>query len=326
MKQRRFGPGPQVVSEVGLGCWQLGADWGNVSEEDALATLHAAADAGITFFDTADVYGHGRSETLIGRFLRQRSGPFFVATKLGRYPEPGGFANFSPPVMRQHVEASLQRLGVERLDLVQLHCLPTQVLQEGAVFETLRELQKAGKIARFGASVESAEEAKLCMAQPGLASLQVIFNIFRQTPLTYFPEAQAKGVAIIVRLPLASGLLAGKYTATTTFPADDHRSYNRDGQKFNVGETFAGLTFERGLQLVEQLRDMLPEGTNLAAFALRWCLDHPAVTVIIPGARNPDQARANAAASELPEIPPEVHQKLADFYRDSVASSIRGPD
>ena len=235
-------------------------------------------------------------------------------------------ANFSPTVIRRHVEASLQRLGVERLDLVQLHCIPTEVLRDGAVFETLRELQNVGKIARFGASVESAEEARICMSQPGLASLQVIFNIFRQTPLTYFPEAQEKGVAIIARLPLASGLLAGKYTAATKFPDNDHRSYNRDGQKFNVGETFAGLTFTRGLELVGQLRRMLPDTTELAAFALRWCLDHPAVTVIIPGARNPAQVQANARASELPEIPAAVHQMLSEFYRDSVAAHIRGPD
>jgi aryl-alcohol dehydrogenase-like predicted oxidoreductase len=216
---------------------------------------------------------------------------------------------------------------VDCLDLTQLHCVPLEVLRRGEVFDTLQQLQAEGKIRRFGASVESTEEAQVCLQQPGLASLQVIFNIFRQSPaLNFFPDAQAKGVGIIVRLPLASGLLSGKYTPSTTFAASDHRSYNRNGEKFNVGETFAGLPFELGLELVEKLKLLLPPGYRLPLAALRWCLDCPAVSVIIPGARNPEQARANASASSVPGLPPEVLERLRRFYRDDVKPHVRGPD
>lgn len=326
MNQRKFGDVP--VSEVGLGCWQFGGDaWGELPEADAFATLHAAADAGVTFLDTADVYGLGRSEELIGRFLRERRGSFFVATKLGRFPQPGMPANCTPAILRQHTDASLKRLGVDALDLTQLHCIPKAELARGDVFETLRELQREGKIRRFGASVESAEEAKICLAQPGLASLQIIFNIFRQTPATaFFDEAQRKGVAIIVRLPLASGLLAGKYTATTTFAANDHRNFNENGEKFNVGETFAGLGFRKGRELAEQLRPLVPSGYTMAQMALRWCLDFPAVTTMIPGARNAEQARGNASVSGLSQLPAELHAKLREFYRTEVSAHVRGPD
>ena len=291
MHKRTFATGPETVGEVGLGCWQIGGDqWGDVPSSDAMSTLHAAANAGTTFFDTADVYGAGRSETFVGEFLRERKEPLFVATKLGRFGDPGLPGNCEPAVMRRHTEASLKRLGVESLDLTQLHCVPQDILERGEVFELLRALQAEGKIKRWGASVESTAEAKLCLAQQGLASLQVIFNIFRQTPATaIFDECLAKKVAVIVRLPLASGLLAGKYTPKTEFAANDHRSFNRDGAKFNVGETFAGLGFEKGLELVDEFRTILPAGTAMAPFALKWCLMHPAVTVIIPGARNPEQ-------------------------------------
>ena len=328
MHMRSFGGDPVRVSEVGLGCWQLGDEWGEVSDADALATLRAAADAGTTFFDTADVYGAGRSETFVGRFLREaKPAGAFVATKLGRFPRPGLPDNCTPANMRAHTEASLTRLGVDALDLTQLHCVPLPILERGEVFDVLRQLQKEGKIKRWGASVESTAEAKLCLAQPGLASLQVIFNVFRQTPITaIFDEAKSKGVAVIVRLPLASGLLAGKYTPATTFAATDHRTFNRDGEAFNVGETFAGLGFEKGLQVTEKLRPLVPASYTMSQFALRWCLDFPAVTVIIPGARNPDQARANGAASDLPPLPAALHEKLRAFYRAEVASHVRGPD
>ena len=327
MHTRPFAAGPPV-GEVGLGCWQIGGDqWGDVPSADALATLHAAADAGTTFFDTADVYGAGRSETFVGEFRRERQGPLFVATKLGRFGDPGLPGNCEPAVMRRHTEASLKRLGVEALDLTQLHCVPQDILERGEVFGVLRDLQREGKIRRWGASVESTAEAQLCLAQDGLASLQVIFNVFRQTPASaIFDECLAKNVAVIVRLPLASGLLAGKYTPATQFAADDHRSFNRDGAKFNVGETFAGLGFEKGLELVNELRQLLPPGTELAPFALKWCLAHPAVTVIIPGARNPGQARANAAAAESLAIPDELMGRLRRFYTERVAGAVRGPD
>jgi aryl-alcohol dehydrogenase-like predicted oxidoreductase len=328
MRLRTFGGDPVQVSEVGLGCWQIGGDqWGAVSDADALATLRAAVEAGVTFLDTADIYGLGRSEELIGRFRRERPGPLFIATKLGRHPDPGMPENFTPAAMRRHTDASLKRLGVEALDLTQLHCVPLEHLKRGEVFDTLRRLKAEGKIRRFGASVESTEEAKACLTQDGLASLQIIFNIYRQTPMTaIFEEAQSKGVAIIVRLPLASGLLSGRYTLATTFAATDHRTYNRNGEKFNVGETFAGLPFEKGLELTEKLKTLLPPGYTLPLAALRWCLDFPAVSVIIPGARTAAQARNNADTSGVPPLPADVHEKLRRFYRDEVRPAVRGPD
>jgi aryl-alcohol dehydrogenase-like predicted oxidoreductase len=329
MNQRSLGSDPTPFSEVGLGCWQIGGDqWGDVSDDDALATLKASLESGITFYDTADVYGAGRSEELIGRFRREQGiKNLFIATKLGRFPRPGLPENCTPENMRLHTEASLKRLGVEALDLTQLHCVPQPILERGEVFEVLRQLQQEGKILRWGASVESTAEAKLCLAQPGLKSLQIIFNIFRQTPIeAIFAEAQAKGVGIIVRLPLASGLLSGKFTSSSQFGPNDHRSFNQNGERFNVGETFAGLGFEKGLELTEKLRPWVPTGYTMAQFALKWCLDHPAVSVIIPGARNPDQARGNASVSALASLPEELHAKLRSFYQQDVKGAIRGPD
>ena len=332
MRQRPFGRLRTRVGEIGLGCWQLGgADWGDVSDEQALDTLRAAADAGVNFFDTADVYGLGRSESLIGQFLAERKvahakGHLFVATKLGRFPDPGWPGNFTPEAMRRHTEASLKRLGVEALDLTQLHCVPPEVLQRGEVFDTLRTLHKEGKVRHFGASVESMAEAMACVRQEGLVSLQVIFNLFRQKPLTeLFGEARHRGVALVVRLPLASGLLGGRMSKDTTFAPTDHRTYNRDGQKFNVGETFAGLRFEKGVELADALKPLVPPGMTMAQMALRWCLDFEAVTTVIPGAKSPEQARANAAASEMRGLSDELHERLRTFYLDRVAAHVRGP-
>jgi len=327
MNRRPFGRSGIEVSEVGLGCWQIGgSDWGAVSDEEAFATLRAAVGSGVDFLDTADVYGLGRSESLIGRFLKQSGANVFVATKLGRFPEPGWPENFTREAIRAHTEASLQRLGVDRLDLTQIHCIPTDVLMRGEVFEWLRELQQEGKIARFGASVETMEEAVFCARQEGVSSLQIIFNIFRQKPIdTLFNLAKQNAVAIIVRLPVASGLLAGKYTKETAFAPTDHRSYNRDGQAFNVGETFAGLPFEKGVELADALKPLVPEGMTMAQMALRWCLDFDAVSVVIPGAKNPAQAEANAAVSALPPLTPQLHSRLHDFYTREVVDHIRGP-
>lgn len=325
MKTRIFGQTNRAVGEVGLGTWQLGANWGDVTDEVALATLRAAWESGTTLFDTADVYGMGRSETLIGRFLRETRAPVFVATKLGRFSPPGWPENFTRAGVRQHTEASLQRLGVDALDLTQLHCIPFEVLKKGDVFDHLRELKREGKIRDFGVSVESMEEADFCVRQPGVASLQIIFNLFRQKPIhTLFAEAKRRNVALLVRLPLASGLLGGKFTRNTTFPANDHRNFNRDGQQFNVGETFAGLPFAKGVELADALKAFVPAGLTLPELALRWCLDFDAVTAIIPGAKNPDQARANARASDLPPLARERHEKLAAFYEREVATHIRG--
>jgi len=326
MKTRIFDGTGFAAGEVGLGTWQLGGDWGEVSDDTALATLRAAHEAGTNFFDTADVYGAGRSEQLIGRFLRETRARVFVATKLGRFSDPGWPQNFTRDAVRRHTEASLRRLGVDALDLTQLHCVPPEVLKRGELFGWLRELQAEGKIRAFGASVESMDEAKWCVQQEGCASLQIIFNIFRRKPAAaLFDAARVRGTAFIVRLPLASGLLAGKFTAATSFPASDHRNYNRDGQAFNVGETFAGLPFARGVELADALKPLVPAGFTMAEMALRWCLDFDAVSVIIPGAKNPEQARANARASELPPLPRSLHQELADFYQREVHAHIRGP-
>jgi aryl-alcohol dehydrogenase-like predicted oxidoreductase len=326
MHSRNFGHTGRTVGEVGLGTWQLGGGWGDVTEETALATLRAAFDAGTMFFDTADVYGMGRSEQIVGKFLKEVHTPVYVATKLGRFSPPGWPQNFTRDTIRAHTEASLRRLGVETLDLTQLHCVPTEVLRQGDVFEHLRELKREGKIRDFGASVESMDEALLCARQDGVAALQIIFNIFRQKPIeVLFDEAKRREIALLVRLPLASGLLAGKMTKTTTFPENDHRNFNRDGQQFNVGETFAGLPFDTGVELADELKELAPAGGTLAEMALRWCLDFDAVSVIIPGARNPEQARANAGVSSLPRLSDSLHEKLAEFSREKVAAHIRGP-
>jgi aryl-alcohol dehydrogenase-like predicted oxidoreductase len=326
MKKRTFDSAGVEVSEVGLGCWQLGGgEWGEVSDEQALAILRAAVESGVTFFDTADVYGNGRSESLIGKFLTQGPKEVFVATKLGRMPDlyPDKYTERG---VGAAVEASLGRLGVDALDLIQLHCVPTEVMRRGEIFEWLRKLQTEGKIRNFGASVESMDEALLCVEQPGLASLQIIFNIFRQKPIaTLFPKAMEKNIAIIVRLPLASGLLSGKFTKETKFGAKDHRSFNRDGQQFNVGETFAGIPFEKGVELAEGMKAFVPEGLNMVQLAQRWILDCEAVTVIIPGASSVKQAKQNAEVSDLPELPRELHERLESYYRAEIEPFIRGP-
>ncbi len=316
------------VSEIGLGTWQLGgAEWGDVPEADALATLEAAAENGATFLDTADIYGHGRSESLIGKFLQGRSDRerFFVATKLGRSPDPGWPKNFEADTIRLHTERSLQRLGVEALDLTQTHCVPPEIMRQDSVWEALRQLKREGKIKAFGASVESMEEARNCLQVAGLSSLQIIFNVFRQKPIEdLFVAAKAQGVAIIVRLPLASGLLGGKLTANSHFAPKDHRTFNRDGQSFNVGETFAGLPFAKGLELVEELRPLVPQGWTMSEWALRWCLDFDAVTTVIPGATRPTQASDNARASERELLPRATHDRLTQLYREKIAPHIRG--
>ncbi len=311
-------------TEIGLGCWQLGGGWGKPWDDGvAQEILRAAYDSGARFIDTADVYGGGESERSIGRFLKTH-GDCFVATKLGRggiYPD-----GYSRESLLEATQASLSRLGVERLNLTQLHCVPPGVLREGKVFDWLREQQREGLIEHFGASVESVEEGLICLDQEGVSSLQVIFNIFRQKPLEeLLPKAKALGVAVIVRLPLASGLLAGKMSIDTRFVEGDHRHFNRDGAQFNVGETFAGLPYSTGVELADALKADLPVGMDMAAMSLRWILDHDAVTVVIPGASSPRQARANAAASALPPLAPELHARLAAFYGERVRQHIRGP-
>tara|TARA_R110002050_G_scaffold100607_2_gene208376 strand:- start:24328 stop:25314 length:987 start_codon:yes stop_codon:yes gene_type:complete len=326
MKNRKLGTNGFNVSEVGLGCWQLGADWGkDMSKEKAFNILNEAVKNGITFFDTADVYGDGKSEALIGEFLKTCDTPIRVATKFGRagdaYPD-----KYSKAVLRKSVEGSLARLGVESLDLLQLHCIPTQYLRDGAIFDWLRELQQEGLIKHFGASVETVEEGLICMEQEGVLSLQVIFNVFRQKLVNeLFPKAKEKGVGIIVRLPLASGLLSGKFNANTTFPENDHRNYNRNGEAFNVGETFAGLPFEKGLELVETIKkDILPSHLSMVQLALRWLLDHDAVSAIIPGASSTNQVISNAEVSNIDTLSSITHEALIQLYKTVIHSQIRG--
>jgi aryl-alcohol dehydrogenase-like predicted oxidoreductase len=323
MNYREFGNTGRKVSEIGLGTWQIGADWGEVDDITAEKVLATAIENGVNFFDTADCYGEGLSESRLGKFIKPISSDVFIATKIGRFPQPGWPDNFSLDQFRKHTELSLKRLRVESLDLTQVHCPPTELLQKGDMFDWLRTLKQEGKIKQFGFSVESMEEAKICMQQEGLASLQIIFNVLRQKPVeSIFQEAQEKKVALIVRLPLASGLLSGKFNRDSSFAKSDHRNFNRDGQAFNVGETFSGLPFEKGVDLVENLKNHFSE--PLAPSSLRWVLDFEAVSVVIPGSKNPKQVIDNCKASSLPSLSPEKHDTLRSFYKNEVASHIRG--
>jgi aryl-alcohol dehydrogenase-like predicted oxidoreductase len=309
------------VSEVGFGAWQIGADWGEVDEDAAMATLHAAVDAGVTFFDTADVYGDGRSERLVGRLRRERP-EITVATKMGRRMAQT-VANYSPEHFRAWNDRSRENLGMETLDLVQLHCPPTDLYYVPAVFEDLEAMVAEGRIAAYGVSVERVEEALKAIEYPNVQSVQIIFNAFRQRPAGVFlREAAARGVGVIVRVPLASGLLSGKYTAQTTFGADDHRNFNARGEMFDVGETFAGVPFAVGLDAVDELRPVVPEGATMAQFALRWILMHDAVTTVIPGARNPEQAQANAGAAALSPLDASTMEHVAAVYEQRIAEYV----
>ncbi|MFB6342551.1 aldo/keto reductase [Saccharicrinis sp. FJH62] len=315
------------VSEVGLGTWQLGsADWGNVTEEKAFEILTKFVKKGGNFIDTADVYGSGLSEKYIGKFIKETKADVLVATKLGRRTdkEYGWPENFTYDSMLDHVEDSLKRLGMSSIFLEQLHCVPKDELYRGVVFDHLRRLQDEGYIENWGASVENIEEALVCLDEEGISTLQVIFNIFRQNVADeLFEKAAAKNVGIIVRVPLASGLLSGKFDESSTFGFYDHRNYNAEGEYFNVGETFSGLPFYDGVKLVDGLRGMLPQG-NMAQWAIRWILDHKEVSVVIPGASKPSQVESNMAASALKPLPWETHEKLRKFYNDDVISLVRG--
>jgi aryl-alcohol dehydrogenase-like predicted oxidoreductase len=291
------------ISVVGLGCWQLGGDWGTVSETDARAVLDAAYEAGVTFFDTADVYGDGRSEKLVGAFLRSlgdRASSVLVATKAGRRADPHVPAAYTAANLRGWVERSRDNLGVETIDLVQLHCPPTPVYADDAVFDALDGLVEDRVLAGYGVSVETVDEALTAIARPGVASVQIILNAFRLKPVEIvLPAAREAGVGVIARVPLASGLLTGRLTRASQFAASDHRNFNRHGEAFDVGETFSGVDYETGLRAAGELKQALPEGWTLPQAALRWIVDQPGVTTVIPGARNPAQARANAAVAGL---------------------------
>ena len=319
MKYRRLGKTGFEVSEVSLGTWQIGASWGSVSERDSIELLNTAIDNGINFFDTADVYGDGRSERLIAQVLRDRSEKIYVATKAGRRLQPHVADGYNEANLTAFVERSLSNLQRETLDLVQLHCPPTDVYYRPEVFDALDALRKAGKILNYGVSVEKIEEAIKATEFPGVATVQIIFNIFRQRPKElFFPLAQKRDVGILVRLPLASGLLGGKITKDTQFAADDHRSYNRNGEQFDRGETFSGVDLDVALDAVEKVRELLPSNVSMAKFALRWILEHPEVSCVIPGARNSAQVLDNVKGAEVSPLTSAQRLALANIYRNQI--------
>ena len=318
MEQRVLGRTGRPVSVVGLGTWQLGADWGDVSEDDAMKVLRTAVESGVTFFDTADVYGDGRSERIIGRFVAGNAGQgVMVATKMGRRVEQKP-ENYTMDNFRAWTDRSRVNLGVDRLDLVQLHCPPTAVFASDAVFDALDTLVAEDRIAAYGVSVETCDQALTAIARPGVASVQIIMNAFRRKPLDQvLPAAAAAGVGIIVRVPLASGLLSGRYTRQTTFAADDQRSSNARGEAFDVGETFSGVGLEAGVDAAAefaQITDSLPGGGTTAQWALRWVIQQPGVTTVIPGARSTSQAEQNADAAGLPPLPPASLDAIEGLY------------
>ncbi|MCK8486418.1 aldo/keto reductase [Paenibacillus sp. MBLB2552] len=325
MKYRELGNTGLQVSEVSFGTWAIGGSWGNTNDDEALKGLDKAIGEGVNFFDTADVYGDGHAEQLLAKATKGKEDDIHIATKFCRAGDIHDLETYSEARVRAYCEASLKRLERERIDLYQIHCPPLSVLKDGRVFEVLDKLQAEGKIRHYGVSVETVEEGLFCLGVPGVKALQVILNLFRQKPLTQLlPKAQEAGVGILVRLPLASGLLTGKFKPDTTFAADDHRSFNANGEQFNVGETFAGLPFTKGVELAAQL-DWIAEGRgDMARAAMRWILDQPEVTCVIPGFRNVRQVEDNLGAINVPSFSEAELMRLAAFYQNEVAQHIRG--
>ena len=313
------------VSEIGYGSWEIGSDWGDVSVAEAQQAVETARESGVDFFDTADVYGDGRSERILGDVLRadiDRS-DVTVATKAGRRLDPHTTEGYSEANLRRFVDRSRENLGVEALDLLQLHCPPTDVYYRPSVFDALDTLGDEGRIDRYGVSVERVEEGLKAIAYPGVESVQLIFNPFRQRPAElFFEEAAARDIGVIVRVPLASGLLTGALSRETAFPENDHRNYNREGEAFDVGETFAGVPYEVGLDAVDALTEHVPAELSLAQFSLRWILDHEAVSTVIPGSTTPEHIRANAAVSELDPLGPDAHQAIQNVYDEYVREHV----
>ena len=312
METTILGKTGRTVSVVGQGCWQFGGDWGDVADSAALDVLQSAVEHGVTMFDTADVYGDGHSEELVGQFVRDRAeGEIFVATKMGRRADPFEAEQYTPENLRAWNDRSRQKLGIDTLDLVQLHCPPPAVYSDQRVFDVLDEMVDEGRMKHYGVSVETVEEAMTALERPNLATIQIILNVFRRKPLEeVLPAAKEKGVGIIARVPLASGLLSGKFTKDTTFAPQDHRTYNRHGEAFDQGETFSGVPYEVGVQAAQEFVELVPEGFTPAQYALRWIIDQPGVSVVIPGASRAEQAAANAAAGAMPAL---NEQQLADL-------------
>jgi aryl-alcohol dehydrogenase-like predicted oxidoreductase len=324
MNYRKLGKTGFDISEISLGTWQVGGKWGDdFSHETADSILHTAIDSGINFIDTADVYGAGESEKAVGRFVKSRSERIYVATKCGRQLNPHTNQAYQPAVLRKFVEDSLRNMGLETLDLIQLHCPPTEVYYRPEIFELFDRLKEEGKILNLGISVEKVEEALKGIEYENATTVQIIFNAFRQRPTElFFEQAQKKNVGIIVRVPLASGLLTGKFSSNSTFTAGDHRNFNRNGEHFDKGETFSGIDYETGLKSVEELKVIFPNDNNLAPMALRWILQHKAVSTIIPGASKPEQVLANVEALNYPDLEAEQLSKIEAVYEKNIKKLV----
>ena len=323
MDTRPLGTTGVDVTEVGLGTWQLGGDWGDVAESQARKAIRAALDAGITFLDTADVYGDGRSERLIREVLAERDEAPFVATKAGRHLDPHVADRYTEANLRGFVDDSRERLGVDSLDLLQLHCPPTDVYYQPSTFGALETLREEGRIDHYGVSVERVEEGLKAIEYPGVETVQLIFNPFRQRPReTFFREAAARNIGVIVRVPLASGVLTGALSHDTDFPENDHRNFNRNGDAFDVGETFAGIPYEEALDAADTIEPLVPAGQSMAQFTLRWILDHDAVSTVIPGSTSPEHIRDNVAATDLPRLAAGRHADVREVYDERVRGHV----
>jgi aryl-alcohol dehydrogenase-like predicted oxidoreductase len=323
LKYRQLGRTGMNVSEISFGAWAIGASWGKVDDKESLAALHKAVDWGVNFIDTADVYGMGRSEKLIARLLKERKETIYVATKAGRKLDPHVAEKYTPQNIRRFVDDSLKNLELQTLDLLQLHCPPTAVYYTPELFYALDEMVKSGKLRNYGVSVEKVEEALKAIEFPGVKTVQLIFNLFRQRPAElFFREARARRIGVLARVPLASGLLTGRMSRTSRFARDDHRNYNRKGQMFDRGETFAGVDFEKGLRAVEELKRILPKGISMTQFALRWILMHEAVSCAIPGAKRPEQVEDNCAASDLPRLSGKLMRQVQELYEKYIREDV----
>src|SRR5476651_2255463 len=319
MKYRELGRTGWKVSEISFGAWAIGGSWGDVDDKDSLAALHAALDGGVNFFDTADVYGDGRSERLMAKLKKERKENFYIATKAGRRLPKQTPKGYSRGNLTSFIERSLRNLDADAIDLLQLHCPPTEVYYMPEVFGILDDLVKAGKLRNYGVSVEKVEQALKAIEFPKVQSVQIIFNIFRQRPSElFFHEAQKKKVGILARVPLASGMLSGKITCQSKFAKDDHRQFNRHGEAFDRGETFSGVDFETGLRAVEELKSLTPKNATLAQLALRWIMEFPAVTCAIPGAKRPAQVAENLAASNLKPLSTATMKKIGAIYEKEI--------
>ncbi|TYR73543.1 aldo/keto reductase [Rossellomorea vietnamensis] len=326
MNYRELGDTGIKISEVSFGTWAIGGSWGKTSDEEALKSLHYAMDQGVNFFDTADVYGDGHSEELLAKATKGRENEIYIATKFCRQGDISDPANYSYEQVKSYCEDSLRRLKREAVDLFQIHCPASEILKDGSVFQVLDRLKEEGKIRHYGVSVETVEEGLISLQYPGVQSLQIIFNMFRQKPLeTLIPQAHQNGVGLLVRLPLASGLLTGKFDSSHVFEEDDHRRFNENGEAFNVGETFAGLGFRKGVELAGQLKWIAEDRNSMASASLRWILDQKEITAVIPGFKNQKQVQDNLSALETKSFSADELEKIENFYKESVEGAIRGP-